>query len=268
MTLFFETISPVLSAEPAFSKAIDKLAQGEDVTLAAPGLIRPVLTAAAATGRERPVLVVLPGDAAADRFARQLGTYVAHERVLHFTDRSDAPWERTAPELEAVGARARALYSLDKGRPVIVVASGRSLLRALPPQGSHVYEPVCLAAGDTLDLAAIAEQLGPVAILVNAAGMGLFVFIVRNEARERETAAQKERMEGELAATLQQHLEKIAHIQLADNPGRNEPGTGEINYAFLFRHLDRIGYAGWIGCEYKPAGHTTEGLGWIKALMP
>ena len=159
MTLFFETISPVLSAEPAFSKAIDKLAQGEDVTLAAPGLIRPVLTAAAATGRERPVLVVLPGDDAADRFARQLGTYVAHERVLHFTDRSDAPWERTAPELEAVGARARALYSLDKGRPVIVVASGRSLLRALPPQGSHVYEPVCLAAGDTLDLAAIAEQL-------------------------------------------------------------------------------------------------------------
>ena len=75
-----------------------------------------------------------------------------------------------------------------------------------------------------------------------------------------------QRMEGELAATMQAHLPRIAHIQLADNPGRNEPGTGEINYAFLFRHLDAIGYTGWIGCEYKPAGKTTEGLGWIKAL--
>ena len=75
-----------------------------------------------------------------------------------------------------------------------------------------------------------------------------------------------QRMEGELAATLQQHLEKIAHIQLADNPGRNEPGTGEINYAFLFRHLDKIGYKGWIGCEYKPTGKTEEGLGWRDQL--
>lgn len=75
-----------------------------------------------------------------------------------------------------------------------------------------------------------------------------------------------QRMEGELAATLQQHLEKIAHIQLADNPGRNEPGTGEINYAFLFRHLDKIGYTGWVGCEYKPAGRTEDGLGWRQKL--
>ena len=52
-----------------------------------------------------------------------------------------------------------------------------------------------------------------------------------------------QRMEGELAATLQKHLARIGHIQLADNPGRNEPGTGEINYPFLFAHLDRIGYA-------------------------
>jgi hydroxypyruvate isomerase len=75
-----------------------------------------------------------------------------------------------------------------------------------------------------------------------------------------------QRMEGELAATMQKHLAHIAHIQLADNPGRNEPGTGEINYAFLFRHLDRIGYAGWIGCEYKPAAGTEAGLGWRQRL--
>ena len=75
-----------------------------------------------------------------------------------------------------------------------------------------------------------------------------------------------QRMEGELAATLQKHLPRIAHLQLADNPGRNEPGTGEINYAFLFDFLDRIGYSGWIGCEYKPAGNTSEGLRWIQSL--
>jgi hydroxypyruvate isomerase len=77
-----------------------------------------------------------------------------------------------------------------------------------------------------------------------------------------------QRMEGELAHTLKQQLARIGHIQLADNPGRNEPGTGEINYAFLFAHLDRIGYKGWVGCEYKPAARTEDGLGWITKLEP
>ena len=75
-----------------------------------------------------------------------------------------------------------------------------------------------------------------------------------------------QRMEGELAATMQKLLPRIAHLQLADNPGRNEPGTGEIDYAFLFKHLDRIGYSGWIGCEYKPAADTSAGLGWRQRL--
>ena len=70
-------------------------------------------------------------------------------------------------------------------------------------------------------------------------------------------------MEGDLAPTLEAKLDKIAHLQLADTPGRHEPGTGEINYPFLFAHLDRIGYSGWIGCEYKPATTTAEGLGWF-----
>ena len=73
-------------------------------------------------------------------------------------------------------------------------------------------------------------------------------------------------MEGDIAATLRRHLARIAHVQLADNPGRNEPGTGEINYPFLFRHLETLGYSGWIGCEYKPRAGTVEGLGWIKQL--
>jgi len=73
-----------------------------------------------------------------------------------------------------------------------------------------------------------------------------------------------QRMEGELAGTLAAHIDKIAHVQIADNPGRHEPGTGEINFDFLFAHLDRIGYQGWVGCEYKPAAATEAGLAWLK----
>ncbi|MBB3190454.1 hydroxypyruvate isomerase [Halomonas cerina] len=72
-------------------------------------------------------------------------------------------------------------------------------------------------------------------------------------------------MEGDLAPTIEKHLDRIAHVQLADNPGRHEPGTGEINYPFLFAHLDRLGYQGWIGAEYKPKAGTKEGLGWLDA---
>ncbi len=75
-----------------------------------------------------------------------------------------------------------------------------------------------------------------------------------------------QRVEGEIAATLQKHLARIGHVQLADNPGRNEPGTGELNWPFLFAHLDRIGYTGHIGCEYKPANGTEAGLGWLQQL--
>jgi hydroxypyruvate isomerase len=71
-------------------------------------------------------------------------------------------------------------------------------------------------------------------------------------------------MEGDLARTIETHLPRIAHIQLADNPGRHEPGTGEIAYPFLFGHLDRIGYSGWVGCEYKPLTDTQAGLGWFE----
>jgi hydroxypyruvate isomerase len=78
-----------------------------------------------------------------------------------------------------------------------------------------------------------------------------------------------QRMEGELAASLQRWQPLIAHIQIADNPGRAEPGSGEICYAFLFQWLERIGYQGHVGCEYFPAdkgpGGTQAGLGWLAA---
>jgi len=74
-------------------------------------------------------------------------------------------------------------------------------------------------------------------------------------------------MEGDLARTIEANLPKIAHMQLADNPGRHEPGTGEINYPFLFEAIDKMGFKGWIGCEYKPKAGTSEGLGWLRPYL-
>lgn len=72
-------------------------------------------------------------------------------------------------------------------------------------------------------------------------------------------------MEGDLAKTIESCLPRIGHMQFADVPARNEPGSGEINFNFMFDWIDRIGYSGWIGAEYLPAAHTSAGLGWFQA---
>ena len=74
-------------------------------------------------------------------------------------------------------------------------------------------------------------------------------------------------MEGNLTKTFRDNLKYIGHIQLADVPGRHEPGTGEINYTNLFKFVDEAGYQGWIGCEYRPLGKTEDGLGWLKPYL-
>lgn len=74
-------------------------------------------------------------------------------------------------------------------------------------------------------------------------------------------------MQGDLLATFTRLQDRIAHVQVADNPGRNEPGTGEIAYPFLFQALDRLGYSGWVGAEYKPQAGTSEGLGWMQPYL-
>jgi hydroxypyruvate isomerase len=75
-------------------------------------------------------------------------------------------------------------------------------------------------------------------------------------------------MQGDIARSIEAELGQIGHIQLADNPGRHEPGTGEINFPFLFARLDALGYAGWVGCEYKPRTTTEAGLDWLRPYQP
>lgn len=77
-------------------------------------------------------------------------------------------------------------------------------------------------------------------------------------------------MEGDLGRHLHSHFSMVAHVQIAGVPGRNEPDTGEINYPALFAQLDHLHYAGWVGCEYRPArtgpGGTSAGLGWVRKI--
>lgn len=73
-------------------------------------------------------------------------------------------------------------------------------------------------------------------------------------------------MEGDLATTLKKYAQSCGHVQIAGCPERNEPDTGEVRYEYLYRVLDQLGYDGWVGCEYRPAGRTVDGLGWFRAL--
>jgi hydroxypyruvate isomerase len=73
-------------------------------------------------------------------------------------------------------------------------------------------------------------------------------------------------VEGDLAMTFKKYFDGIGHIQIAGVPSRHEPDDGEVNYRYLFRLLDEMGYDGWVGCEYRPRGRTEDGLGWLKSL--
>ncbi|SUC34417.1 Hydroxypyruvate isomerase [Providencia rustigianii] len=71
-------------------------------------------------------------------------------------------------------------------------------------------------------------------------------------------------MEGDLLKTIERLWGKFSHIQIASVPFRHEPDSGEVNYPWIFNQLDGMGYEGWLGCEYHPAGRTEDGLGWLK----
>jgi hydroxypyruvate isomerase len=74
-------------------------------------------------------------------------------------------------------------------------------------------------------------------------------------------------MEGNLTETITKNLDKIAHIQIADVPGRHQPGTGEINYPFLMRAIENAGYQGYVGLEYTPDGKSEDSLGWLQDVQ-
>lgn len=127
-------------------------------------------------------------------------------------------------------------------------------------------------AGEALDKAGIGLLLEPVntrdvpGFFVSRTAQGLAILdeVGHPNIKLQYDIYHAQVMEGDLLPTIERNFARIGHLQVADNPGRNEPGTGEINYSYVFRRLDELGYAGWIGCEYKPSG---AGLGWMKPYM-
>ncbi len=101
----------------------------------------------------------------------------------------------------------------------------------------------------------------------SAHGAQLVRDAVRDNVRLQFDVYHTQIMEGDLAPKFSQLLSLIGHVQIADNPGRHEPGTGEINYPFVLNHIDDSGYAGWIGAEYMPAGETVSGLEWAREYL-
>jgi hydroxypyruvate isomerase len=74
-------------------------------------------------------------------------------------------------------------------------------------------------------------------------------------------------MEGDLAIHMENLIDICAHMQIAGTPGRHEPSVGEVNYPYLFQLMDKLGYTGWVGCEYRPKGSTEEGLSWLHETL-
>ena len=101
----------------------------------------------------------------------------------------------------------------------------------------------------------------------SAEGMEIVDRVDRDNVKLQYDVYHMQIVEGDLARTSERLLPRIGHMQIADNPGRNEPGTGEIGYQWLLPKIDALGYDGWIGCEYRPAGDTLAGLGWASDYL-
>ncbi len=161
--MLINRLAASLAAAKPYAHIAEMLAAGDDATVATPGLIRPAVVASIFALEPRPMLVVLAGEETAERFWRQTASLLDRERVLHLPDRTDLPWTDSAPDLAVAGARAQALYALDKNRHQIVVASARALMRTVPPQGSHVFDPLVLTPGGELDLEEAVARLASMA---------------------------------------------------------------------------------------------------------
>ena len=105
---------------------------------------------------------------------------------------------------------------------------------------------------------------GPYLLSTTQAAAEFVAFVARPNVRLQYDVYHMQRMEGNLTATLAHHVDRIAHIQVADSPGRGQPGTGEINFDYVFGRIEDLGYADYVGLEYKPSGgDTAASLEWL-----
>ncbi len=123
-------------------------------------------------------------------------------------------------------------------------------------------------AGITLCLEAINSRVDMPGFLLDTSArvMQVIESVETDNVRLQYDVYHMQIMEGDLIRTMECLLPWIAHIQIADNPGRNQPGTGEINFPRVFEALDQMGYQGWVGAEYRPTGTTSASLDWFHKL--
>jgi len=167
-------------------------------------------------------------------------------------------------------------YATVLGAPRVHVMAG------LQPQGVpladclDVYVDNIAWAADRFAAAGIDAMLEPINTKVDVPGYVLHATadavdcirrVSRPNVKLQYDCYHMQIMEGDLARSIERLLPVIGHIQIADNPGRHEPGTGEIHYPWLLARLDALGYAGVVGCEYLPAGDTREGLAWARPWL-
>lgn len=107
---------------------------------------------------------------------------------------------------------------------------------------------------------------GPYLLSTTAAAAAFVASVGRPNVRLQYDAYHMQRMEGDLTTTIERHRPLIGHIQIADAPGRNQPGTGEINFGHLLSAIDGLGYTGYVGLEYRPLGETDDSFAWIEEL--
>jgi hydroxypyruvate isomerase len=210
----------------------------------------------ARAARESAVQVVLHNLPAGDMARGERGIACLPGREREFREGV----ERAIEYASAVGcARVNCLAGLAPADPAhfaALVANVRQAARRLGEVGIELLiEPINTRSVPGFFLSRSAQAVD----VLNAAGEA--------NARIQYDVFHMQIMEGDLACTLERLLGRIGHIQIADVPERHEPGTGEVNFAFLLAHLDRLGYSGWVGCEYNPRGDTVAGLTWAKPYL-
>jgi len=149
--MFIDRVSRQLLTAPELDPVLRDLRSGNDSTLAVGQSARPLVLASLWADDPRPCLLVVPGEETADRTARALAAWLGMDRVARYPERRDWPWSDKPADDAVVGARCAAIARLAAGEECVVVASGRSLLRRVPPVGSGYYASCTFAVGDELD---------------------------------------------------------------------------------------------------------------------
>ena len=152
--------------------------------------------------------------------------------------------------------RMNALVGLDDGR-----ARSEQLERAA--------DEVAFAARAAFPITVLVEAIntldhGPYLISDTAAAAAFLQAVGEPNVALQYDVFHMTRMGEDGVAALREHIDVVAHVQIADHPGRGEPGSGSIDFGALFALLDELGYTGWVGAEYRPTGRTEDSLGWLK----